>query len=183
VANIGSGTVTAIDVSARRRLAQIITGEGAEGLDVTPDGRELWVTNRAADTVSVIDVESLAILDEIESPSFPIRARVTPDGKNVLVTNARSGTVSIIDREQRRLRTTVEMEISARDTEDRLMTGFGNSSVPIGLVLDAEGIRAFVAHANADVITVLDLSTLQIRGELRAGREPDGMAYIPNASL
>ena len=34
-------------------LAQVKTGEGAEGIAVTPDGAEVWVTNRAADTISV----------------------------------------------------------------------------------------------------------------------------------
>jgi YVTN family beta-propeller protein len=178
VANIGSGTVTAIDVAGRRVLGQIVTGEGAEGIDVTPDGLELWVTNRAADTVSVVDVETLGVVHELGSASFPIRAKVTPDGATVLVTNARSSTVSVIDRETRQIRATVEMELAASDLRGRLMTGFGSSSVPIGLVVDPEGTRAFVAHANADVITVLDLSTLEPRGQLRAGREPDGMAWV-----
>jgi YVTN family beta-propeller protein len=179
VANIGSGTVTAIDLSSRERLQQIETGAGAEGIDVTPDGRELWVTNRAADTVSVVDVERLEVVAELSSPSFPIRARVTPDGSTVLVSNARSGTLSVFDRATRALRATVEMGLSASDLRERLLDGFGESSVPIGVVLDPAGARAFVAHANADVITVLDLETLEVVGTLRAGREPDGMAYIP----
>jgi YVTN family beta-propeller protein len=53
VANIGSGTVTAVDLRSQKVLGHVRTGKGAEGIAVTPDGKEVWVTNRSADTVSV----------------------------------------------------------------------------------------------------------------------------------
>jgi hypothetical protein len=45
------------------------------------------------------------------------------------------------------------------------------------VVVDDTGERAFVAHANADVITEIDLLTGEITRLLNAGREPDGMGY------
>ena len=96
VANIGSGSVTAIDLAAGKSLGDIKTGDGAEGIDATPDGKHVWVTNRAADTVSVLDAGSLAVVASVPSTSFPIRAKVTPDGKHVLVTNARSGDLATL---------------------------------------------------------------------------------------
>lgn len=38
VANIGSGSVTVLDLANRKRLANITTGAGAEGIDITPNG-------------------------------------------------------------------------------------------------------------------------------------------------
>jgi YVTN family beta-propeller protein len=67
-----------------------------------------------------------------------------------------------------------------RKTEGRLMA-FGDSSVPIGIVVEPGGARAYVAHANADEITIVDLATWQVAGSLRAGQEPDGMAFSPLA--
>ncbi len=78
VANIASGSVTAIDLKAGKHLADIKTGAGAEGVAVTPDGKQVWVTNRAADTVTVLDAASLAVLATLESAAFPIRAEATP---------------------------------------------------------------------------------------------------------
>ena len=49
--------------------------------------------------------------------------------------------------------------------------------MPIGVIADAAGERAWVAHANADVITEIDLGTGDIVRMLRAGKEPDGMGY------
>ena len=56
---------------------------------------------------------------------------------------------------------------------------FGDSSVPIGVVVDDTGTLAFVAHANADVITEVHLETGQILRMLTAGKEPDGMGFSP----
>ncbi len=70
------------------------------------------------------------------------------------------------------------MNVVARPTEGRLLD-FGESSVPIGVVIEPGGKRAFVAHANADAISVLDLTRWEAVGTLTAGKEPDGMAWSP----
>ncbi len=178
VANIGSGSVTAIDLKAGRKLADVPTGKGAEGIDVTPDGRQVWVTNREADSVTVIDAATLAVVATLPCAAFPIRAKVTPDGKRVLVSNAKSGDLAVLSIAGRDIERRVPLAVAATTTEGRLM-GFGSSSVPIGIVIEPGGKRAYVAHANADRITVLDLESWQPAGSLTAGKEPDGMGYSP----
>lgn len=178
VANIGSGSVSVLDLEAGALVKNVPTGEGAEGIDLAA-GR-LWVTNREADTVTVLDAESLEPLAALASAGFPIRARAV--GDRVLVTHARSGEIAVFDaaemEEVRRFR----VEVEARDTEGRLFGDrFGESSVPIGVVVDGDGRRAWVAHANADVVTEIDLETVATVRSLRAGKEPDGMAWSPVA--
>lgn len=180
VANIGSGSVTAIDLQARRRLANIPTGRGAEGITVTPDGRQVWVTNRDADTVCVIDIASLEVIATLESKAFPIRAKATPDGKHVLVSNARSGDLAVFETVGRKEARRIPMKLTASQTQGRLFAGeFGESSVPIGILIRPDGKRAYVAHANADAISIVDLEKWEAIGTLTAGKEPDGLAYSP----
>jgi YVTN family beta-propeller protein len=176
VASIGSGTVTAVDLKAGKAAGVVATGKGAEGIAVTPDGAQVWVTNREADTVTVVDAKTLAVVATLPSASFPIRARVTPDGRWVLVSNARSGELAVFDARTRTEARRIPLKAQLRPAEGRLMQ-FGDSSVPIGVVVHPSGKRAWVAHANADVITILDLDTWTAVGTLKAGREPDGMAY------
>src|SRR5690349_9244211 len=45
-ANIGSGSMTALDLKTGKKLADVPTGAQAEGIDVTPDGQQIWVSNR-----------------------------------------------------------------------------------------------------------------------------------------
>jgi len=177
VANIGSGTVTAIDLGSGGKVADLSTGEGAEGLDVSPDGTAVWVTNRVADTVSRIDAKSLEVTATFPLEGFPIRAKVTPDGRRLLVTCARTGDLAVLDAADPEAAARIALEVTGRAGEGRLMTGFGDSSVPIGVLIEPSGRRAFVAHANADIISVVDLEAMTVTGGLTAGREPDGMAY------
>jgi DNA-binding beta-propeller fold protein YncE len=175
--NIGSGSVTILDLESGERVKNIRTGEGAEGIAVS--GRHIWVTNRASDTLTVLDADSLDTVKEITSVGFPIRATATMQGQ-VLVTRARAGDLVIYDAESMEEVRTVAFDLRSMDVEDRLFGDrFGESSVPIGVIVDDSGTRAFVAHANADVITEIDLATGDIVRSLRAGKEPDGMGFSP----
>ena len=177
VANIGSGSLTVIDLENAQRLQNVPTGEGAEGVAVSPAGGHIWVTNRAQDTLSVLDADTLEAVRVIDSPGFPIRATAAPNGK-ILVTRARAGDLAVYDAGSFEQLATVAFDITSMDVDERLFGDrFGDSSVPIGVVVDGSGSRAFVAHANADVITEIDLDTGAIVRMLRAGKEPDGMAW------
>lgn len=191
VANIASGSVSVLDLDARAHVAVIETGAGAEGIAVHPTRPECWVTNRDADTVSVIDTEALAVVGEIACGSFPIRVQFTPDGAHALVSNAKSGAVAVIDVAARRIVREVAMGVDAvADAADatadaaagagRVFGGqFGDSPVPVGILVRPDGAVAWVANTQADIVTVIDLATWTVKGRLRAGREPDGMAWSP----
>jgi YVTN family beta-propeller protein len=178
VANIGSGTVTALDLVQGTVIRSLPTGAGAEGIDVTPDGRQVWVTNRDADTVTVIDASSLETLANLPSESFPIRAAATPSSEHVLVTNAGSGVVNVFDTASKTLLESIPIRLEVGDTQGRMFGDrFPDSSVPIGILVHPDGHEAYVAHANADVITILDLDNFEPIGTLTAGKEPDGLGY------
>ena len=183
VANIGSGSVTAIDLVEGAILAQIETGAGAEGIAVTPDGREVWVGNRAADTLSVIDAEWLEVRATLECATFPIRVEITPDGKRALVSNAESGDVAVFDVAERKPVARIAMALEAVEGSEQRLFGeqFGASPVPVGIEVAADGRRAWVANTNADLVTVLDLEALRVVGRIQTGRQPDGMAWSPLA--
>ena len=180
VANIGSDSVSVLDLAAGARLENIATGKGAEGVAVTPDGKQVWVTNRAEDTITVLETGNRAPLARIEAGSFPIRAEATGDGRYVLVTNARGNDLSVYSTEELKEVGTVGFEAVSKDTEGRLFSDrFGSSSVPIGIEIVDEENRAYVAHANADDISIIDLEQWKVVGTLSAGEEPDGMGYSP----
>ncbi len=178
-ANIGSGSVTVLDLGKGAREANIPTGNGAEGIAVSASGEHIWVTNRGADTITILDADTLEPAGEIGSEGFPIRATATPRGQ-VLVTRARAGDLAIYDAATFEELRVVTFDLGSMDVEERLFGDrFGDSSVPIGVIVDATGEVAWVAHANADVITEIDLGTGEITRMLRAGKEPDGMGFSP----
>lgn len=194
VANIQPGTVTALDLKTGKHLGNIKTGAGAEGIDVTPDGKQVWVTNRAADTVSVVDAKSLKVLATLKSPKFPIRVKITPDGKHALVSNAESGEISVFSVASRKLLRRISFKAEAlaaamaavpsaapgkgkAEKGDKRMFDFGESPVPIGILIAPDGKHAYVALANADKVASIDLKEWKVIGSVPTGKEPDGMGY------
>lgn len=61
------GTLSVIFLNENRPPVVIRTGRGAEGIAVTPDGREVWVANRHDDTISVVDATSLTVVATLPS--------------------------------------------------------------------------------------------------------------------
>ena len=164
VANIRSGSVTVIDRSVpftKSAVKTIVTAPGAEGIDVTPDGREVWVVNRAADSISVIEVASDAVTKTFASGGkFPIRVKFTPDGRLALVSNAQSNQVAVFDAKTRELLGTIEV-----------------GAVPVGIQITPDGKLAYVANTNANLVSVLDIATRKVTATFTTGNEPDGMAW------
>ncbi len=181
VANIMSNNVTVVDLELAQAVANIETGKGAEGIDISPDGREVWVTNRAEDTISIIDTEVLEVVETLPCASFPIRLKFTPDGRHVLVSNARSGDVAVFAAIERREVRRVPMQQEAvGDTSQRLFRdAFGQGPVPVGILVEPRGRRAYVACTNTRVVAVIDLQKWEVTGYLTAGKEPDGLGHSP----
>jgi YVTN family beta-propeller protein len=166
VANIDYGTMSIIDIQAGEVIAQLDTGEGAEGIAISPDESELWITNRYEDTVSVIDLQSYEVVATLEAGSFPIRSNFTPDGSHVLVANMLSGDVSVFDTSNR-------TEIMRIDLEP----GSDLNAGPVGM-LKIPGNRILVAGTQTDKLYVIDMATFEIIDHIETGEEPDGMAYV-----
>ena len=180
VANIGSGSVSMLDLAGEYLLRTTPTGAGAEGIALSPDGARLWVTNREANTVVVLDAETLVPVDTRASADFPIRAAFTPDGRLALVTNARSGTLRLFDAARLDTVATIAMPVDSTKTRGTMLgDAFGRGTgVPIGVLVAPDGRTAYVANANADLVTVVDLATRRITGYLATGREPDGLGWV-----
>ncbi|WP_199200593.1 YVTN family beta-propeller repeat protein [Alkalicaulis satelles] len=160
VTNLGSGSLTVID---RRddAVTTIVTGAGAEGVDVTPDGREVWVTNRAEHTISVLDAQTLEELAKFEAGGqVPIRVKFTPDGARAFVSNALSNSMTVFDAASRELIHTIDV-----------------GALPVGILMSPDGARVFVANTRDDKVSVFDAQTYELIDEIFPGREPDGMAW------
>ena len=72
------------------------------GLDLSPDGKELWVTSLADSKVYVYDTDSKKISNEIPTGGCHNWISFSPDGKYVTVSNSATNDASIIDAKTRK---------------------------------------------------------------------------------
>jgi DNA-binding beta-propeller fold protein YncE len=120
------------------------------------------------------------VIAQIDAGEFPIRAEATADGRFVLVTNAKGNSLSVFSTADMKEIGRIVFNQESKGDDGRLFSDrFGESSVPIGIeIVDSEK-RVYVAHANADDISIIDLTDGKVVGTLSAGREPDGMGWSP----
>lgn len=64
-------TVTVFDPGTGERLGRIAVGEYPEGIDVSADGRLVYVANWFSNTLSIIDAETLEVIGEIDTGDGP----------------------------------------------------------------------------------------------------------------
>jgi YVTN family beta-propeller protein len=162
-ANIGSDTVSAIEPGkspGASKITQIAVGKGPEGIDVSPDDREVWVAHRGDGGLSIINTATDKVKETIKVGRSPIRVKFTPDGKRVLVSDAQGGEV-------------VVFEAATRKELKRIQVG----AVPVGILMQPDGRRAFVASTQANKVSVINLDDLALTGTIEPGKEPDGMAW------
>ncbi len=168
-ANVGSGSVSAIDLASGTLLKIAPAGGGTEAIALSPDGRELWVGNRAEDTLCVLDAGTLDEVARLPCAKMPIRLAFTPDGSLVLATCAASDEVRVFDARTR------------KEIRSIAIPGPAGPSTPVGLLVEPGGGYAFVACSAARRIDVIDLKTWTVGASIEAGNGPDGMAWSSSA--
>jgi YVTN family beta-propeller protein len=178
VANIGSATTTVIDLGAGRKVADIATGKGSEGLALTREGRELWVGARAEDRISVVDTESLSVVATVPIAGVPIRVAMSPDGARAYVTSAAASTVTGIDVATRKpvLSHRVDVPLAAGAAQRPFARLAPGSALPVGLVASPASGTVYVASTMGDKVLALAPATLAPVHAVDIGGEPDGLA-------
>jgi YVTN family beta-propeller protein len=140
----------------------IPVGRGAEGFDVSPDGKEIWAANAQDGTISIVDVATKRVTSTLPARvNGANRLKFTPDGKLVLVSTLGGPDLIIVD-------------AASRKEVKRVPVGSGAA----GIEIQPDGARAFVACTPDDYVAVIDLKTLTVAGRINAGKQPDGMAWV-----
>ena len=162
--NIGSDSVTALQRTPGAQgwaVTRIAVGKGPEGIDLSPDGKELWTAHSRDGRLSIIDAATRQVSATMDiGTKRSNRLRFTPDGRLVLVSDLDAGELIVID-------------AAARKEVKRVALG----RAPSGILFVPDGSRAYVALTGENALAVVDLKTLEATGRIPTGAGPDGMAW------
>jgi YVTN family beta-propeller protein len=162
--NMGSNSIGMIERGSGDEWQQTLIGVGAgpEGLDQSPDGRELWSAHSRDGGISIIDVASKKVIHTLDAKTKRSnRLKFTPDGQLVLVSDLSAGELVIFD---------------ARTRTQRARLAVGQA--PTGILVAPDGQHAYVAASGDNRIAVVDLKTMSVSRTIATGNTPDGMALV-----
>src|SRR5207237_4566792 len=144
-----------IDMDQGITVHEVPTGAEPEGVFLTEDGNQLYVTSGGGDLVQLVDAEGGHVLQDVVVGTRPRRFAATPDKKELWVTAELSGEVYIIDREKFEVAGKIEF----------LPPGMRKTDVtPVGLVMTKDGKTAYVTLGHAAHVAIVDIPTRKIAG-------------------
>jgi YVTN family beta-propeller protein len=163
-ANIGSDSISIFERGTNPmnwNQTVIPVGKGPEGMDISPDGTELWTAHSRDGGVSIIDIEAKKVTETLSlGTKRSNRLKFTPDGKMVLITDLDAGHLIVLDRASRK-------EVKR----------FAMGKTPEGILITPDGSRAYVGVAGDNQVAIVDLNTLEVIERIATGAGPDGMAW------
>jgi YVTN family beta-propeller protein len=162
-ANIGSDSVTAFEFQnvppAASKITHVAVGKQPEAIDVSPDGKEVWVGLNAEGAIDIVDTATNKFKEKIKLGERPYRVKFTPDGRYVFATMPNTKEIIVLDAVTRKETRRMKLE-----------------SVPLGIVFSKDAKIAFVSAVQEDVILKIDLEKYEVTGKAPSGLAPDGVA-------
>lgn len=165
-ANIGSGTVSVLDLKAAKKLRDFAVGGKPEGLALTRGGRELWVGDLDAPRVQIWDTRKGRKIAEQPVNPVAIRVLASPDGRLVATSNIAAGTISLFDAETRAPVRTINVSGEAAKGQ-------------VTLLFSGDSKRLYAAETGHDKVAEIDVASGKILRRIAAGKNGDGLAIAP----
>lgn len=166
--DLGAGTVTRVDLVTRRAPFSVKVGVEPEGIDLSPDGKALWVSARKSDKAIELDPATLAVRREVPTGRFPLRLAIRPQGDVAVTSNLADGSLSVVDLASGATVRTIAVS-SVAEAEQRLQ---------VTIVWSEDGRRIYVAETGADTIAEVDYASGKVLRRLATGEGGDGLAIL-----
>jgi YVTN family beta-propeller protein len=158
--------VAVIDLRTWAVVGRMTAAPETEGIEFSPDGRSVAVTNEGDNTIAVFDLATLRKVKTLDVSRFGDRPRgikLSPDGKTYVVTLENSNNFLLID--------------SAFNVMKSVPTAEG----PYGVAFDPDGRRIWIAAARGRRLQVFDAGGLAPVASIPIGKRCWHFSFTPDA--
>ncbi|MDQ2833179.1 MAG: hypothetical protein M3Y50_05410 [Acidobacteriota bacterium] len=159
-ANVGPGTVSVLDMKARKTLAVIPISTNTQRIAISRDDRMVFTADQTKPQLAVIDTATNKVKTWIPLPSEGYGTAPTLDGRWLLVTQRTAKQVDVVDLKTLKVVKSIDVP-----------------NGPGEVLMSPDGKTAFVSCMNAKQIAVIDLADWKVSKTIDAGAGADGMAW------
>jgi YVTN family beta-propeller protein len=158
-ANVGPGSVSILDLKARKLVAVLPLAPKLQRISISNDDRYVFTSNYQQPELIVLDTTKRTVARRIPLPGLGYGSASTPDGKFLLIAIPRLNQVAVIDLATFKVVRTIPV-----------------ANGPQEVLVRPDGKTAYVSCVRAGKVSAIDTTTWQTT-TITSGNDSDGLAW------
>lgn len=159
-ANVAPGSVSVLDMRARKTISVIPVARGVQRIAISADDRLVFTSDNTLPRIAVIDTATQSVRQWIALPGLGYGAATTKDGHWLLVALPKLNQEAVIDLSTMKVVRTIPV-----------------GKAPQATLIRPDGRVAYVSCAADGTVSVIDLASWTVTRTISTARGADGMAW------
>ena len=159
-ANVGPGTVSVLDIAARKTLTIIPISTDTQRISISPDDHWVFTADQTKPQLAVIDTTTNKVANWIPLSGEGYGSAVSPDGRWLLIAIPSKNNVDVIDLKAMKLAQSIPVCANPQETLVR-------PDVKV----------AYVSCSGSDQVAEIDLASGKVARFFKTGKVTDGLAW------
>ena len=160
-ANVGPGTVSVIDIKAKKVIKVIPVSVNTQRISISPDDKWVFTADQTKPQMAVIDTATNSVAKWIPMEGLGYGSATTPDGRWLLVALPDQNKVAVIDLKSMQVARTVPV-----------------GDYPQEVLVRPDGKTAYVSCMHGSgTVSEIDLGSWKATRSIATGSSTDGLAW------
>ncbi len=159
-ANVGPGTVSVLDMEARKTLTVIPISKETQRISISPDDTMIFTADQTKPQLAVIDAATNKVTHWVPLPAAGYGTAPTSDGRWLVVAVPGANKVAVVDLKSMEVAHTIDVPSSPQE----VLIGPGDQI-------------AYVSCTNVNKIAAISTSDWTVKNLIDTGKGTDGLAW------
>ncbi len=164
-ANVGSGTVSVLDLKSRTLLRVIPVSGEVQRVSISPDNSMVFTADQTKPRMAVIDTRTNTVETWIPLPAIGYGTAVTRDGNWLLVTLPNASKIAVVDSKRMQVAQTVTVPEG-----------------PHSVLVSPDGLTAFVSCMSSGEVEMIRLVDWSLKASVKVGNNADGIGWAAHSN-
>lgn len=159
-ANVGPGTVSVLDLDARKTIAVIPISKTTQRIAISNDDRWVFTADQTNPRLAVIDTATNKLKQWVELPAPAYGTAPTPDGRWLVAAIQKTNQVAAVDLQTMKVAHVI-----------------GVPKIPQEVLIRPDGKVAYVSCDVSEQVAEIGLADWKVKRLIEAGKGVDGLAW------
>ena len=162
-ANVGPGTVSVLDMEARKVITVIPISKQTQRIAVSPDGKLVFTSDQTKPQLAVIDTDSNTVKTWVTLPGTGYGTAPTSDGRWLIVAVPPVNKVAVVDLETMKVVHTIDVPRSPQE-----------------VLVRPDDKMAYVSCDHSNQVAAIGIGSWKVEKLIDAGKGTDGLSWAAN---